>query len=328
MNWFRTLTTLLLGLSAWTALENDLWAQPAQGEGKSPPAATLSAGLSAFRAPFLKLCDLAACELDKEITVYIESRYRQGEDPRTHHVPFFEDSYGVRALAVAYDMTGEKKYLDACTRWADCVVACQQRMVPKGAYFPNYDYGRQPGQEKGGWYVADSGSIGMGVLAVAVRTRDAQRQRYLDSVPLLRPAGHRQLRPQERRHYRLACGRIPTSGGARRPSSGADVPAHDETNDPEYLKVALGAADWLNRHDFHKEEKPAFEALNPCMVFYCFEFYATALPHLKPGSPRSRRPRPTSPKCFNGWPRTRKAAAPRASGIISTGRPTCRATPT
>ena len=62
--------------------------------------------------------------------------------------------------------------------------------------------------------------------------------------------------------------------------------AHDETNDPEYLKVALGAADWLNRHDFHKEEKPAFEAFNPGMVFYCFEFYATALPHLVPGSPR------------------------------------------
>ncbi len=242
---------------------------------------------SELRGRFSELSDLAAAELNKEITPYVESRDRQGEYPKTHHMPFFEDSYGVRALCVAYDMTGEKKYLDACTRWADEVVACQQRMFPKGAYYTNYDYARQPGQDKGGWYVADSGSIGMGVLAVAVRTGDAQRrQRYLDSI---------------RSFARLVIDNyVRNSGGitdgvwsftdewwCSTATFGALMSlAYDETKDPEYLKIALGAGDWLNRHDFYKEEKPAFEALNPCMVFYTFEFYATALPHLKPGSPR------------------------------------------
>jgi hypothetical protein len=258
----------------------------ADGEERSP-ADALPPVPSEFRGRFLELCNLAADELNKEITPYNEARDRKGEAPKTHHMPFFEDSFAVRALAVAYDMTGEKKYLDACTRWADHVVDCQQRMIPKGAYFTNYDYARQPGQEKGGWYVADSGSIGMGVLAVAVRTADAQkRDRCLNSI---------------RSFARLVIDNyVRTSGGitdglwtypdewwCSTATFGALMfLAHDETKDPEYLRVALGATDWLNRHDFHKDEKPAFEAFNPGMAFYCFEFYAAALPHLKAGSPR------------------------------------------
>ncbi len=277
MKCYRTMAILLLSVVA---------AQPAQSEEKSPANNRLSLP-SEFRGRFLELCDLAVGELNKEITPYVEARDRKGETPKTHHMPFFEDSFGVRALAVAYDMTGEKKYLDACTRWADHVVDCQQRMIPKGAYFTNYGYARQPGQEKGGWYVADSGSIGMGVLAVAVRTADApKRDRYLNSI---------------RSFARLVIDNyVRTSGGitdglwtypdewwCSTATFGALMfLAHDETKDPEYLTVALGATDWLNRHDFHKDEKPAFEAFNPGMVFYCFEFYAAALPHLDAGSPR------------------------------------------
>jgi len=33
-------------------------------------------------------------------------------------MPFFEDAHAVRALAVACDMTGQQKYLDACRCWS------------------------------------------------------------------------------------------------------------------------------------------------------------------------------------------------------------------
>ena len=120
----------------------------------------------------------------RTITVYIEKRHQKGEDPENPSHTFFEDSYAIRPLRVAYDMTGNKKYLDACSR-SCChhVVACQTQMIPKGAYFPNYDFGRQPGQDKGGWYVADLGSIAAGVLATAIRTTDAKKKQfYLDSI--------------------------------------------------------------------------------------------------------------------------------------------------
>ena len=82
------------------------------------------------KARFLKLCDLAVAELNKEIVPF-EERHRKTKEPKTHHVPFFEDSYAIRALCVAYDMTGNKAYLDACHRWADRVVALQSKMIRK-----------------------------------------------------------------------------------------------------------------------------------------------------------------------------------------------------
>ena len=39
------------------------------------------------KAEFIKLCDLACEELNKEITPFRES-YRKTPDPKTHHVPF------------------------------------------------------------------------------------------------------------------------------------------------------------------------------------------------------------------------------------------------
>ena len=61
------------------------------------------------------------------------------------------------------------------------MVEFQSKMIPKGAYSMNY--GCKPGEDKGDWYVADSASIGMGVLATAVRSSDAaQKERFLKSV--------------------------------------------------------------------------------------------------------------------------------------------------
>ena len=46
------------------------------------------------KAEFFRLCDLAVIELSKEITPFLG---HSDKDPKTHHVPFFEDSYAVRA---------------------------------------------------------------------------------------------------------------------------------------------------------------------------------------------------------------------------------------
>jgi hypothetical protein len=50
------------------------------------------------KAEFLKLCDMACEDLNKEITIFDDGRHRTTVCPRTHHMPFVEESYGVRAL--------------------------------------------------------------------------------------------------------------------------------------------------------------------------------------------------------------------------------------
>ena len=131
-----------------------------------------------FESRFLKLCDLAAAELFKPITPFLN---RTNADPATHHMPFFEDGHAARALAVGYDMTGKRIYLDACRRWSDKMIEYQNQMIPAGAYYMNHS--RAPGQDKGQWNAADSGSVSMGVLATATRCHDpAEKARYLASV--------------------------------------------------------------------------------------------------------------------------------------------------
>jgi hypothetical protein len=66
-------------------------------------------------------------------------------------------------------------YVDTCQRWCDRVLGYQEQMIPKGAFC--WNYGRRPGEDVGDWWVADSGSIGMGVLATAARTRDPALKR-------------------------------------------------------------------------------------------------------------------------------------------------------
>lgn len=95
--------------------------------------------------------------------------------------PFYIDAYAVRALAVAYDLTAEPRYLDACRTWSKRMVDFQEQMTPSGAYYMHYR--RKPGETRGNWYVADGSSIAMGVLATFVRCRNsAEKQRYLHSA--------------------------------------------------------------------------------------------------------------------------------------------------
>ncbi len=150
-----------LGLVAVLALVVLLWFPGASRMAAARPTAS-----DQLRAEFLKMCDAACAELNTP----------------ERKVPFYQDSYAVRALAVAYDLTGDPKYIGACRRWADRMLEYQAGMTPPGAYWMHY--GRQPGETKGDWFVADCASIAMGVLATSIRTVEpADRRRY--RIPLV-----------------------------------------------------------------------------------------------------------------------------------------------
>lgn len=233
--------------------------------GGEPPAS------EAFRSRFLQLCDLTSVQL------------RSG--PGTQ--PFFVDSYSVRALCVAYDLTGNKAYLDACRAWSERMVVFQEKMVPRGAYYMNY--GRKPGEEKGAWYVADSSSIGMGVLATAVRCDGPEKKRFLNSAK-----GFAKLVMD---NYVAGSGGVrnglwPRFDGEWWCSSGIfgslAFLLYDETGDARYLKAANGAIDWLNSLDPEKAQPYPLSEMGPTLPMYVLEAYSAGISHLAPGTDRRK----------------------------------------
>ena len=238
-----------------------------------------------FRATFLKFCDLAAMELNKQITTFPVFN-REYADPATHHMPFFEDAHAVRALAVAYDMTGDHKYLDACRRWSDRIIDYQSRMIPKGAYYMNHS--RAPGQDTGQWNVADSGTIGMGVLATAARCDDpADKARHLDSV---RDFARLVMENYVSGDGGITNGLWPEYAGPWWCSTATfgtlAFLLYEETREQQYLNVARGALDWMLRRDF-RDVRPITFAQRPSgIIFYCFDLYAAGLKYLEPRSPQ------------------------------------------
>ena len=233
-----------------------------------------------FKADFLKLCADNAKIVEKQCDLPIP--------PPKPYRGFFPDSYTVRALAVAYDITGNKKYLDTCKRWSDRMIRDQQGMNPRGAYYMNY--GRAPGQDKGFWYVADSSSVALGVLATAVRCDDpAEKAKYLDSVKAfallvadnwVRPSGGiaNGLWPKSDKEFWCATGIFGSLAFC----------LYDETGDPRYLKIGRGAIDWLNRQDLMTVARDFYpeETIKPTVVMYCLEAYSAGLPLMQPGSER------------------------------------------
>lgn len=280
MNCFKAVAVLLFCVAASSPC-----CRFASAEEKASP----SPAPAEFRDEFLNLCDMARDELNKEITPYDET-YRTVVEPKTHHMPFFEDAYAVRALAVAYDITGKQPYLDACKHWADRVIALQEKMTPKGAYYLNY--GRAPGATSGDWWVADSGSVAMAILATAARVTDkAEKDRYLNSV---KSFAKLVLDNYVSKDGGITDGLWSHYDGpwwcSTATFSAAAYLLYDETGDPQYLKTATGGTDWLAAHDFRKNDPPAWDAMggSPGVVFYIGESHAVALGHRAPDDARRK----------------------------------------
>ncbi len=222
---------------------------------------------------FRRLCDLTSAELR------VPDRRMQ----------FFRESYAVRALNVAYDMTGNKTYLDACEAWADRMLDFQNRMTPQGAYYMNYH--RKPGETTNQWWVADSSSIAMGVLATAVRCKDAsKRDRYLAST--------RSFARLVMENY------VSPAGGIRNGlwkeydgpwwcSTGIFTSLafllYGQTHDEAYLKVARGGIDWFNSQTLDNVGPLTLQKMPGTVIFYIMEAYSASLPYLEPGTERCRK---------------------------------------
>jgi hypothetical protein len=202
---------------------------------------------------------------------------------------FFVDSYAVRALGVAYDLTGRKRYLDACRTWTERIIRHQERMIPTGAYYMNYH--RKPGESEGQWFSADSGSIAMGVLATAVRTQDSQkRRRYLDSAKayvelvmekFVRDSGGVTDGYWDKSDEEWWCSTALFSSAA--------FQLYNLTGEESYKLAALQAVDWLLDFDYGDTILYDFKDGAPTTIFYVLEAYSSSLLYLHPSTVRQRR---------------------------------------
>lgn len=260
--------------------------QPAQGNATFSVTATGTAPLSyqwsfasvgdtnvleTFRNQFFRLCDMAALKVRDE----------------HNRVPFFVDSYAVRALCVAYDMTGNTNYLNACRDWSMRMVDYQEKMIPRGAYYMHY--GRKPGETTNDWYAADSSSIGMAVLATSIRCKGAEQKRYLKSAKkfadlviknYVKPSGG------------VSDGLWHQSSNEWWCSSGIFgsfmFNLYANSDDKRYLNTALDITDWLNGWDLTKDQPFPLSQQGPTMIFYVLENYSAGWPCISKDAARKK----------------------------------------
>jgi hypothetical protein len=227
-----------------------------------------------LKAAFLALCD-AGCPLVRDNAHRMVRKGRRA---------FYWDSYTVRALCVAYDMTAKAEYLEASKVWSKGMAEFQKGMFPKGAYYIQYI--RKPGEKTNAWYVADSSSIALGVLATAVRCENRkEKAELLKSVKsFARLVARNYVRPSGG----VANGLWPKSDKEWWCSSGifGSLAFHlyAETGDRSYLRIGLGTIDWLNRQDLLAEKAYSI----PTVLMYSLEAYSAAFPYLENDSLRYR----------------------------------------
>jgi hypothetical protein len=216
-----------------------------------------------FRAQFFQLCDLAVAK--------IEDSDSKG--------PYFVDSYAVRALCVAYDMTGKKEYLNACRMWSERMVKCQESMSPAGAYYMHYN--RKPGESSGDWYAADSSSIGMGVVATAARCEGAEKKRFLESAEKFADLV---LKNYVRSSGGVSDGLWSKSNAEWWCSSGLfgsfSFVLYANTGNERYLRAGLHVTDWLNQLDLTKDQPFPLKQQGPAMIMYVLENYSSGWPYI------------------------------------------------
>lgn len=200
---------------------------------------------------------------------------------------YFIDSYAVRALCVAYDMTSKQKYLDACISWSKRMAGNQEKMIPAGVYYMNYE--RKPGEDKGDWFIADCSCIAMGVLTTAVRCEGDDKNYLIQSV--------------EKFAKIVMDNYIGTSGGICNGgwsqfkgewwcSSGLfgslAFMLYETTADQKYLDIALRNIDWLNNQDLTKAKPFPIEEQGPSMAMYFLEAYSAGWPFLGKNKEREK----------------------------------------
>jgi hypothetical protein len=236
----------------------------------------LFAGESDLKAKFFELCDNACVELAKD-NLHVRGKQH------------YRDSYSVRALGVAYDMTGKEDYLDTCKNWSDKMIELQAGMTPAGAYYMNY--GRKPGETTGNWYAADCASIAQGVLATAVRCPDSlEKKVYMDSVKAyadlvienyIRPGGGITDGIWSKYDGPWWC-----STGI---FGGLAFSLYYETGEEKYLNAGCGTIDWLNAQDLTTISPYTLEEQGPAMYMYALEAYAAGLPFIEPDTARYKK---------------------------------------
>jgi len=235
---------------------------------------------------FLALSDFAVQALMEEPPD--REGYRDDPGLRDYYI-FFVDSYAVRALAVAYDLTGRQKYLEACRTWTERIIRHQDRMIPAGAYYMNYH--RKPGESEGQWFSADSGSIAMGVLATAARTPDSQdRRRYVESARayihlvmdnFVRDSGGVTDGYWDKSDEEWWCSTALFTSAA--------FQLYNLVGGESYREAALQGVDWLLEFEYGDTILYDFEDGAPTTIFYILEAYSSALPYLHPSTTRQGR---------------------------------------
>ena len=228
---------------------------------------------------FGELCNHAARVL--KVPTPTREIHETPESDRDYYM-FFVDSYAVRALNVAWDLTGNPDYFDSCVKWCDRVVACQKGMIPAGAYYIGYH--RKPGENTGEWYLADSGSIAMAILATALRVQDeAKQQEYLESVKsfldmvienFVRPSGGVTDGFWNESDKEWWCSTALFSSIA--------FQYYGVTGENKYLEAATNAFEWLKSYEYDDTILYKFEDGAPTTVFYFMESQFSALPYLSP----------------------------------------------
>jgi hypothetical protein len=232
---------------------------------------TPTSGSQAGRAQFLVVADMISNELEKPFREYEIGTLGTDRHPSEHHLPFFEDAYGVLALCVTYDKTHVNRYLDSSKEWADQMIVYQQDMNPAGAYYMNYY--RKPRQSHGDWYVADANSIAIGVLAVGTRTRDPK---YLDSVLAYQQMIQRFVASDGGVSDGL-WGNYTAAWWASTATYGSlQLALYDYTRDPVYLQGAAKALNWISKTGINNFAYPNLKQDGPAIMFYTGWFLAEA----------------------------------------------------
>lgn len=229
-------------------------------------------------SPFLTRSDRIVAELDKPSAPYVAT----DASTQTHHMPFFEDSYGVRALCEAYRASRNPSYLAAAQAWTNRILADQARMIPTGAYYMNYSEFRQPGETQGDWYVADSSSIAQAVLCTARLSNGPEGARYQASVQQFFSLVEDFYTNLDGGTSNGIWGSYQSSWWASTAIFGAFAfEMYKETGDPIYLERGLKSFDWLSTTGTMNFVRPSFAQGAPGIILYTGEFYVQAWPYVQ-----------------------------------------------